>query len=62
MLLRHRILIPKLIKEALAKMTDRELNMGAKEREFMIRDVESRTKPCVYGWLECFSMKYVRKK
>lgn len=43
-------------------MTDRELNMGAKEREFMIRDVESRTKPCVYGGLECFSMKYVRKK
>ena len=51
----------KLIKEALAKMTDRELNMSAKEREAMIRDVESRTKPCVYGVLECFTMKYVRK-
>lgn len=51
----------KLIQEALAKMTDRELNMSAKEREVMIRDVESRTKPCVYGVLECLMMKYVRK-
>lgn len=51
----------KLIKEALAKMTDSEFNMSAKERETMIRDVENRTKPCVYGVLECFTMEYVRK-
>lgn len=51
----------KLVKEALAKMTDRELNMSAGERGAMIRDVESRTKPCVYGVVEFFTMKYLGK-
>lgn len=44
----------KVVKEVLAKLTDRELDLSGKEREMLLCDVEKRMKPCTYGVLKCF--------